>query len=199
MRTNSMKTVAVISQKGGAGKTTLFDIMAGIIQHGHTQFNVYINNVLAEHGFEHLKESRTYLATDIRINLLKTSFCDLITSNSAEHDETLVWQSIRMSECDFVTAENLHKNDTNVSKGQSNRLKVARYMYDILVNNPTMVLLDEIADGVDPDTTTNIAENMFAYFRHNNILCLVTTHLPYLQGMKYDMQINVEKGNVRLL
>ena len=77
-----------------------------------------------------------------------------------------------------------------------NRLKVARYLYDILVDQPSIVLMDEIADGVDPKTTIQIAKNIYTYFRQNNILCLVTTHLPYLQEMKYEMEIKIDHGYV---
>ena len=190
-------SVIYVAGPSGAGKTTLFDIMAGIIKHTQTNFLVMIDNldVSESDGFEHIKSLRTYLATDIHVNIGKTSVCEIITSNSPYINTLMVWEAIRMSECsDFVNSENLYSEDIKVSKGQTNRLKVARYIYDILICKPSMVLLDEIADGVDPETTTKIAANIYSYIRKNAILCLVTTHLPYLQQMKYDGQINIAAG-----
>ena len=69
-------------------------------------------------------------------------------------------------------------------------------MYDILSDKPSIILMDEIANGVDPETTIKIVDSLFRYFRINNILCLVTTHLPYLQEMEYDSQINIAMGGI---
>jgi hypothetical protein len=58
--------------------------------------------------------------------------------------------------------------------------------------------MDEIADGVDPKTTIKIANNIYSYFRENSILCLVTTHLPYLQEMKYEMEVKIDRGYISI-
>lgn len=120
-----------------------------------------------------------------------------MVSNRTNHNCESVWYAIKLSNCDdFINEGNIYNNDITLSKGELNRIKVARYMYDVLVDNPSIVFLDEIADGVDSNKTINIANNIYDYFRRNNILCFVTTHLPYLQTLKYDMEINIKDGIV---
>lgn len=186
--------IVYVSGISGAGKTTLFDIMSAVTKHNDTNFQVHIDDNIVPNGFEHLKTNRIYVATDIRINTNEVSIYDIVTSNCDNSDAILVQFALTMAECnDFVTNEKLYSDKTKISKGECSRLKVARYCYDILTHKPAMILLDEIADGVDPETTVKIAENIYDYFRKNNILCLVTTHLPYLQVMKYDQEIKIVK------
>ena len=198
--TITLKRGIIVYVKGasGAGKTTLFDIIAGIIKHCKTNFKILVDTNVMTHGFEHIKIFRTYLATSIQINSSKTSVHDIVTSNRTDANLILVWEALKMAECTFVISDTIYKDDGTFSKGQTNRLKVARYLYDILLDKPSLVILDEIADGVDPETTTMIATNIYDYFRRNNILCLVATHLPYLQTMNYDMQINITDGVVSI-
>ena len=191
-------TIVYVSGASGCGKTTLFDIISGVIKHNQTEFKVYIDGNKMSDGFEHVKGVRTYVATDINIVVNNVSVADIVTSNRLEDaDVSMIWYALTLAQCtDFINEKNLLETDNTFSKGQVNRLKVARYMYDILSNKPSMVLMDEIADGVDPETTIKIANALFRYFRINNILCLVTTHLPYLQEMEYDSQINIAMGGI---
>ena len=190
--------VVYIEGKSGAGKTTFFDIISGVIRHNQTGMIVRVDGKSLENGFEQLKVVRTYLATDIRINSHKTSIYQIVISGRSDANTRYIFTALEMAMCTFATADNLHNTDSKFSKGELNRLKVARYLYDILADNPAFVLLDEIADGVDPDNTIKIAENIYKYFRENNILCLVTTHLPYLQSMSYDMHVKAVDGRISL-
>jgi ABC-type multidrug transport system ATPase subunit len=192
-----MGQIVYVCGASGSGKTTLFDIMAGIIKHSETQFKVRVDECVMQNGCGHLESVRVYLVSDIRITMYKTSIYDIVTSKSLNSNCTTVHEALKFAHCDdFVNEDNLYKDDITFSKGQCNRLKVARYIYDILMKKPSIVFLDEIADGVDPEKTIKIANNLYDYFRQNNILCFVTTHLPYLQQLQYDMKINVVKGLV---
>lgn len=189
--------VVYVAGLSGAGKTTFFDIISSAIKHHETDFTIYIDGKLSQHGFEAVRLKRIYLATDIRICIDRTTIFDVIVSNRTQNDARLVNLALQMACCtNFIDDEKLYKSNVDLSKGETNRIKVARYIYDILVSNPEIVLLDEIADGVDPESTVKIAEALYSYFRTNSILALVTTHLPYLQELKYDLQINIDKGSV---
>jgi len=189
--------IVYVSGLSGAGKTTFLDIVAGVINHSETNFQVKADQTVLSNGFENLNKSRIYVATDVKINSHGISVYDVVISNTLNGNATLVHQALEIAECgDFITEANLYAKNNKFSSGQLNRLKVARYMYDILVEKPTMVLLDEIADGVDPTTTLKIAQTLYAYFRSNQILCLVTTHLPYIQTLPYDQEIKLTKGVV---
>ena len=186
--------IVYVAGVSGSGKTTLFDVMAGVIKHCKTSFKIKVDGVDMEYGFEHLKRTRIYLATNIQINPNQTNVEKIVSSNRKTTNLASVNEALQMSECTFVT--DITRENITYSKGQINRLKVARYLYDILIEKPSMVILDEIADGVDPETTIKIAENIYTFFRKNNILCLVATHLPYLQTMNYDLQINIDNGKL---
>jgi ABC-type lipoprotein export system ATPase subunit len=191
-------SVVYVSGDSGAGKTTFLDILSGVIKHNMTNFQVLIDQEFAPEGFEHLKCKRVYVATSIIIGNRNNSIKNIVTSNRNTDNDYYVWNALKMAECEFVSFENLYQKDINLSKGQLNRLKVARYLYDILVEQPSIVLMDEIADGVDPKTTSKIANNIYSYFRENSILCLVTTHLPYLQEMKYEMEVKIDRGYISI-
>lgn len=190
--------IIYLSGESGVGKSTFFDIITGTIKHSETNFNVLIDGKRLKHGFEHLKIGRVYVESDINVDIKNDSYYNLIVSNQETFNIENVWAATRMAECDFITEENLNVKTSKISRGQKTRLKVARYMAEICSMNPPsdLVVLDEIADGVDPSTTIKIANNIFNYFRKRNITCILATHIACLQEMKYDMQINIIKGGI---
>lgn len=168
--------------------------MAGIIKHHLTSMKIKIDDNIMPDGFENIKTQRIYVASDIRIQSHQVSPLSIITSNRSNIENNMVKRALEMAQCDFITESNLSDINVKLSKGQINRLKVARYMYDILTEKSSVVFLDEIADGVDPSSTIKIANSIFEYFRSEGIICFMTTHLPYLQEMMYDQHIRISGG-----
>jgi ABC-type multidrug transport system ATPase subunit len=191
--------IVCVTGGSGAGKTTFFDIVAAMVNHNETKFEVWIDGIKSIYGFSALKANRIYVASDFTTQIHNNTIFELVTSNRNYTDMKLVNKALDMAEClDFVKGDILHKQMTSLSKGQDNRLKVAKYIYDILLLKPEMILLDEIADGVEPEITVKIAEKIYNHSRQNKILTLITTHFSYLKDMNYDRRIMIDKGILKV-
>lgn len=188
--------VIYVEGESGAGKTTLFDIISGIIPPSKMHFQLESDCGLIK-TFEDIISDRTYVSSNISVREHLDNPLRTLTSNDSNPDMDMLHTALSMALCDFIKLDDLEKSRV-FSKGQAARLKVAKYLYDVLKSGRTILILDEIADGIDPKKTIQIAQNIFAYIRSNRMICLVATHLPYLQQLDYDGVWHVENGIVRI-
>ncbi len=215
--------IICLNGKSGHGKSTLMDIICGIIP-----WNQLINPILKidneanNNGFESLISDRVY-AEQTQSICWSSCIFDIITGqwthetdnndhniidfnsqlNNKQYIEQLVWTAIEMAECtDFLkrnndTCDNLkwiYTKNINPSGGQKVRIGIAKILYWLLKTKPSMIVLDEIDRAVQADMAIKIMSTIYAYCRENKIICIISAHLTEVKNMNYDMMINCENG-----
>lgn len=152
------QAVALVG-KSGAGKTTLADVILGLLlpQSGC----VKIDGV----NIEEIPEERSKLVGFVpqNVNLLD----DTVRRNIAfgikdeEIDDELVWKALEQAQLRDVIEESVNGLDTEIgergirfSGGQRQRFAIARALY----NDPDILILDEATSALDTETETAVME-----------------------------------------
>jgi len=205
----------------GDGKSTFMDIICGIIPHNEIVSKILYNNIEYISGFDTITNSRFYVEQFEMINWNPSPF-EIITGKYILYptettqfniynlvdivDEDLVWKAIEMAQClDFIKRYNeendlkwIHLRDINPSGGQRGRIRIARIIYNILKQNPKLIVLDEVDTAFQGKMGISIMTSIFDYCRLNRIICLVSAHSTEVKQLSYDAHIYLRKGLVSL-
>jgi len=189
-------SILCITGKSGSGKTTLADLILGLLKPSEGQ--IFINNLpLDDKILFQWRKSIGYVAQEsflfndtIRNNLLWTK--------PDATDEEL-WDALeRSSAAEMVQKFELGletvvgDRGAQLSGGERQRLALAR----ALVRKPTLLILDEATNALDPFNESKIIEALQG-LKGTTTLCIIT-HKPEMLALA-DKVINLEKGNVVFL
>lgn len=101
-------------------------------------------------GFECINESRIYTEQKRHI-YTNRPIVDIVTNKVDAKTDDNVWLALDISQCsEFVSDEKgtdktwIYDPEPEFSGGQEGRIEIARTVYDILVSEPKVLLLDEI-------------------------------------------------------
>ena len=155
------KSVAFVGPSG-AGKTTLADIILGILKPDSGQITVGNVNVL-----EHLVSWHSKLSY-IPQSIFLTD--DTIRMNVAfgipeeEIDDEKVWKALEEAQiADYVKSQkdgiytNIGEHGVKVSGGQRQRIGIARALY----SDPDVIFLDEATSALDNDTEKAVMDAIY--------------------------------------
>ena len=174
-------TVNVIIAKSGEGKTTFFNILAGLIKidQGEILINKTLN--LSELNKENYLSKIAYVSqspymlndtieNNININLEKINFEKFKKATKLSLVE------------DFISRENLNyqtildEDGRNFSQGQIQRISLARAIY----RSPDVYLFDESTSALDEENQKKIIENI-KLIKENSIVIVVSHRLEILK------------------
>ena len=174
-------TVNVIIAKSGEGKTTFFNILAGLIKidQGEILINKTLN--LSELNKENYLSKIAYVSqspymlndtieNNININLEKINFEKFKKATKLSLVE------------DFISRENLNyqtildEDGRNFSQGQIQRISLARAIY----RSPDVYLFDESTSALDEENQKKIIENI-KLTKENSIVIVVSHRLEILK------------------
>ena len=152
------KSVAFIGPSG-AGKTTLADIILGVLQ--PTDGKILIDEIDITNRISGWQRKLGYIPQSIYL------FDDTIRRNVAmglpddQIDEERVWQAIRSAQLEehVLKMDNgldtfIGENGMRLSGGQRQRIGIARALY----NNPDVLILDEATSALDNDTEAAVMD-----------------------------------------
>jgi spermidine/putrescine transport system ATP-binding protein len=149
--------VLTIMGPNGSGKSTLLNIIAGEILPDNGDVSVRGKAVLFKPDFQFQD-----------LNVLKF----LIQSNTQEIDDEKKLQLARDFADIFEFTFQLRQNISQLSAGQKQKIALAA----ILVNRPSLLLLDEPFTHLDPYTRRDILKSLFNYIRTQEISIVWVTH-----------------------
>ena len=174
-------TVNVIIAKSGAGKTTFFNILAGLIQmdQGEILINKTLN--LSELNKENYLSKIAYVSqnpymlndtieNNININLEKINFEKFKKATKL----SLVEDFISREDLNYQTI--LDEDGRNFSQGQIQRISLARAIY----RSPDVYLFDESTSALDEENQKKIIENI-KLIKENSIVIVVSHRLEILK------------------
>lgn len=178
----------------GAGKTTIVDILLGLLR--LKEGTVRADGVdVMEHYREWLKnigyipQMISLLDADIRQNVA-------FGVPEEEIDEDQLWHALREAQLDeFVNSlpEGVHtgigERGIRISGGQRQRIGIARALYD----DPELLILDEATSALDNETEAAIMEAINR-FHGKKTLVIIAHRLQTIE--KCDMVYRVEGGKI---
>jgi ABC-type multidrug transport system ATPase subunit len=149
--------------KNGSGKTTLFRILTGLIQEygGHAS----INKINGRTG----KVSAVINSPSLFLNMNAFQNMKVQTYLLGVHDESKISQvlnTVGLTDCGNKTVKNF-------SLGMTQRLKLGM----ALLGTPDILILDEPANGLDPDGISELRELLLDLNRSKGITILISSHI----------------------
>ena len=187
------KSVGIVGTTG-AGKSTVVDIMLGLLQ-------LRSGTVLAD-GVDVMNNYRGWLMNVGYIPQMSFMLDDSIRKNVAfgvpedQIDEERVWEVLREAQLDtFVKSlpegleTSIGERGIRLSGGQRQRISIARALYD----DPEVLILDEATSAVDNDTEAAIMESI-NQFQGRKTLLIIAHRLQTIE--KCDMVYRVENGKL---
>lgn len=188
------KSVGIVGTTG-AGKSTVVDIMLGLL-------DLKGGKVLAD-GVDVKSNYRGWLKNVGYIPQMSFMLDDTIRKNVAfgvreeEIQEERVWEVLREAQLDAFVKGLPEGLDTRIgergirlSGGQRQRISIARALYD----DPEVLVLDEATSAVDNDTEAAIMESI-NHFQGKKTLLIIAHRLQTIE--KCDIVYRVEDGKVK--
>lgn len=192
----SCSTVGIIG-KTGSGKTTLVDIILGLIepQEGSLKVDgVLVNkeNLKAWQNIIGYVPQKIFLADDtIESNIAFGVEKSQIDKNAVvEASKIANLHDFIMSELPFKYKTTIGEQGVRLSGGQQQRIGIARALY----NNPKLLIMDEATSALDVETE-DIVMQAVNKMRKNITIILITHRLSTMESC--DNLILLEKGKIK--
>ncbi|MBQ7955111.1 MAG: ABC transporter ATP-binding protein [Lachnospiraceae bacterium] len=189
------KAVGIVGTSG-AGKTTVVDILLGLLK--TKEGKVYADGVDVDTRYRGWLRNIGYIPQMIFM------LDDTIRKNVAfgvpedEIDEKRVWEVLKEAQLDEFIRTLPEGLDTGIgergirlSGGQRQRIGIARALY----NDPEVLILDEATSALDNDTEAAIMESI-NHFHGKKTLIIIAHRLQTIE--KCDMVYRVEDGKAVL-
>lgn len=187
-------TLVTFSGQSGAGKTTIVDLVCGL--HRPTRGEIFLDDVpLSDLDVRAWRRRIGYVPQDTLL------FNDTILRNVTLGDETIRREQVERAlkaagAWDFVSRRPglmdaaVGEGGSRLSGGQRQRIAIAR----ALVEDPELLILDEVTTALDPETERAICETLLDL--RGRVTILAISHQPALQEAA-DVRFHVEGGRIR--
>jgi ABC-type multidrug transport system fused ATPase/permease subunit len=187
-------TVNAIVGRSGAGKTTLVDIMLGVIT--PTEGEILISGKTPLEVIDKSPGYLAYVPQDVYIinGTLRENIC--LGYDDKEIPSELIYDVLKKAQLlDFIESlpheldTYIGDNGSNLSGGQRQRLGIAR----ALITEPRILVMDESTSSLDGETESNLTNAIIA-LRGQTTLILIAHRLSTVRNA--DKIIYIEDGKI---
>ena len=182
--------------KTGSGKTTMLNIILGLLQANSGKFivdSVEIKNS----NLKNWRKNLGYVPQDVYIfeDSIQNNI-SLYNQNKKDMNQELIKASKQAEIFDFINSLNnkfdtqLGERGANLSGGQKQRLAIARAIFA----DPEILIFDEATSNLDKETTTALINTLNNLKSYNKTIILVTHDIRLTKNC--DKIIFLKEGNI---
>jgi len=190
-------TSVAISGKSGAGKTTLVDIILGLLK--PRSGIVYCDETDVNTNIRGWRDNLSYVPQNIYL-MDDTIRNNVVFGLGAKHiDDRKVWDALDKAQLREFVEQSPKGLDTiigergiRLSGGQRQRIGIARAFY----RNTNVIVLDEATSALDYETEKNILDHVSKY-SINHTLIIITHRLNTIESCDYIYKI--EDGQIQCI
>lgn len=189
--------IVLINGISGSGKSTFIYSLCGLIK--PTKFKIKINN--NEININNLHNLIYYIPQNY-IEFTPGTIKQIITGNYTS--EIVIDRLSEKYINDAIEASNLPKHlyinnrelfPYQLSGGEKQKVKMAKCIYQLLLKQYPIIILDEVDESLCEDDIKFIFTNLFNLLK--NRLIFITSHSPILKSFDcYTYKINIVDGNI---
>ena len=188
------ETLGIVGTSG-AGKTTLIDVMLGILplEHGCIE----ISGLTPSNAIEKWPGAISYVPQDVMISNGTIRSNVSMGFSPGEFNDDLVWQALKLASLeDFVSSlpngldHIVGDRGSQLSGGQRQRLGIARALF----TKPKLIVLDEATSSLDSKTELDFSESINA-IKGAVTIVIVAHRLSTIR--ECDNIIYMKKGEIR--
>lgn len=189
-------TSVAISGVSGAGKTTLVDVLLGLLK--PTEGSVLCDNENINNNIRGWRDNISYVPQNIYL------MDDTIRNNVAfginpqNIDDRKIWAALEKAQLrEFVEQSQkglntiIGERGIRLSGGQRQRIGIARAFY----RNKNIIVLDEATSALDYETEKNILEHITEYSKDHTLI-IITHRLNTIETCDHIYQIN--DGHIKI-
>ena len=185
----------VILGETGSGKSTLVDILLGILKPDSGK--IFFDNVLAEHPYminkriSYVPQTPSSFDETIQNNILFLESDKDIDYAQLEKAKQISCADLFIDKLDEGMQKIIGDKAMKISGGQQQRLAIARAIY----HNPEILVLDEATNSVDKDTQQKIINNILNM--KNKTIILITHDQEITKN--FDVVLKVIDKKIEIL
>lgn len=164
-------SVTALVGPNGAGKSTLMRCIAGLDQplSGH----IRVKGISVEEEPRQVHRHLGYLSDFYGLyDRLSVARCLQYSALSMGVAQDLVAGRVQQVAHELALTQLLHRSPNELSRGQRQRVAIGQ----AIVHQPSVLLLDEPASGLDPDARSNLSQ-LFRALRAQGMTLVVSSHI----------------------
>ncbi|XWV25919.1 ABC transporter [Tupanvirus soda lake] len=186
----------ILFGESGVGKTTFLNILKGLVK--PNKITLYINDI---HYVDHFRqiENTIMLVRYDTFKYFNESIKDFIFEDYPPDYFLLAFLVNITNMKDICDDLNIPINNQKISSGEMRRLVLIKALYQFYMSKSSILLLDELDNGIHQDLFANILENIFVSDYFKNKMIIIISHNKYLHQNKklFDKQIEIINGIIK--
>ena len=188
-------TSVAISGKSGAGKTTLVDIILGLLK--PTEGSVTCDDIDINSNVKGWRDNLSYVPQNIYLmdDTIRNNVMFGVDAHNV--DDRRIWEALDKAQLREFVEQSPKGLDTiigergiRLSGGQRQRIGIARAFY----RNTNIIVLDEATSALDYETEKNILDHV-TEFSKDHTLIIITHRLNTIESCDYIYKI--EEGRIQ--
>jgi ABC-type multidrug transport system fused ATPase/permease subunit len=184
----------LIQGASGQGKTSFIELIAGLLAPDNGAF-YYDNFELNNNTFEKLRHKSIFISPEVY--LFNVSLRENLLIGKTNISEKKLKLALTYACLDNLVDElpdgidsNIGVNGNALSLGQRQRVILAR----LFLEQPKLILLDEVTANLDLELESKIMENIYSYIDKDSILILISHRTPL--GADFNKSYKLNDGTL---